>query len=67
MWKTIDTVPKRGKGKFLGKETGPYVLLSDGGEVPVIAFWNGHSFDDGDYNSNMDGFTHWMPLPEPPQ
>jgi len=66
-WKTIETVPKTGR-QFCGYDCGPMVLLATKGESSItIGYWNGSAFDDGDYNSYMTGFTHWQPLPEPPQ
>jgi len=66
-WQDISTAPKDGfgKGMFTGTR-GPYVLLSDGNSTH-IGFWNGHSWDDGDYYDDLGAMTHWMPLPEPPQ
>ena len=66
-WQPIETAPKTGRSRFLGHDSGPYLLLSDGGELPVIGFWNGRFWDDGDFQSTMEGFTHWMPLPDPPK
>jgi hypothetical protein len=66
-WQPIETVPKEGNGEYLGHKCGPWVLLSDGGSEPVVGFWNGRYFDDGNFHSAMEGFTHWMPLPDPPQ
>lgn len=67
-WQAIETVPKEGNGEYLGHKCGPWVLLiTKENEIPIVGFWNGRYFDDGDYNSAMDGFTHWMPLPEPPK
>lgn len=56
-WQPIDTAPKDRTFVLLGVR---------GGEV-CIGFWNGVAWDDGDFNNHMTGFTHWMPLPEPPQ
>lgn len=67
VWQPISTVQKTGGRLMLGLETGPYVILiRAGNNVPIIGFWNGFAFDDGDFNSGMDGFTHWMPLPPAP-
>jgi hypothetical protein len=65
-WLPIESAPKDGDGRLRGMETGPTVLLSDGGKVPYIGFWNGVSWDDGDWNNDMGEMTHWMPLPPPP-
>jgi REP element-mobilizing transposase RayT len=57
-WKPLGTAPKDGS----------YVLISSkADDVPWVAFWNGHSWDDGDFNDHIDGCTHWHPLPEPPK
>lgn len=65
-WQPIETAPKEGAGNGpFGKPAGPAVLLSDG-EGVFIGFWNGRSWDDGDFFDNMSGMTHWMPLPELP-
>ena len=63
-WRPIESVPK----EYV------YVLLSSGGDQsPVIGFFSEYDydgkpiFDDGDFRSCMTGFTHWMPLPEPPK
>jgi hypothetical protein len=65
-WQPIETAPKDGFGKgiFTGTK-GPMVLVTDG-TGPYIAFWNGRSWDDGDYHDDLGEMTHWMPLPEPP-
>lgn len=56
-WMPIETAP-----------AGQMVLLWDGSSIYMAErsrFYEG-LWDDGDYNSKMDGFTHWMPLPYPP-
>lgn len=67
-WQDISTAPKTGAGRgmYSGEERGPEIMLSDGSSI-YIGFWNGHSWDDGDYHDHMTGLTHWMPLPEPPE
>lgn len=57
-WQDISTAPKDKTS----------ILLFDGfsSGLPVIGFWNGRSWDDGDFFDDLGGFTHWMPLPKPP-
>lgn len=55
-WQPIESAPKDGTS----------VLLADHDSF-IIGFWNGSAWDDGDFNSYMSGFTHWMPLPSPPK
>lgn len=55
-WRPIATAPKDGS----------HVLLSEVAGIPVVAFWNGRSWDDGDFQSSIDWATHWQPLPAPP-
>lgn len=58
VWRPIATAPRDGKP----------VLLSFGEGTPAIAHWNGRGgWDDGDFYDHMEGFTHWMPLPAPPE
>jgi hypothetical protein len=64
-WQPIKTAPKTGVS-YAGKDIGPMLLLAEGDTI-TIGFWNGSAWDDGDWNSNMHGFTHWMQLPEPPK
>jgi hypothetical protein len=65
-WKTIDSAPRDGCGKGIFTGTrGPTVLLCAGGSI-YIGFWNGTSWDDGDYHDHIEGVTHWMPLPDAP-
>lgn len=55
-WQPIETAPKDGR----------QVLIACP-EYIHIAFWNGASWDDGDFQDNLGTFwTHWMPLPNPP-
>jgi hypothetical protein len=55
-WMPIETAPK----------DRTYVLAGHLDGSMSVVFWNGFAWDDGDYNSNMNWFTHWMPLPAPP-
>ena len=61
-WMPIETAPK---GRPDIPRDAPFILVTDGG-IPVVAFWNGVSWDDGDFHDNLRGLTHWMPLPPPP-
>lgn len=54
MWQPIKTAPK----------DGTEVLVYAGGFF--VAYWNGRSWDDGDFYDHIDDVTHWMPLPDPP-
>jgi len=65
-WQDISTAPRGGVSSGPFGESGPTILLSDGSAVPYIGFWNGRSWDDGDFQNDMGGMTHWMPLPAPP-
>ena len=54
-WQPIETAPKDGT---------VILLWNDRCE---LAFWNGRSWDDGDFHDDLGhGFTHWQPLPTPP-
>jgi len=65
-WQPIETAPKHGAGKGLfGHERGPELMLTDGESI-YIGFWNGRSWDDGDFYDDIGGVTHWMPLPALP-
>lgn len=57
-WLPIETAPKDGK---------PVLMYQDGGFMTIV-YWNGHHWDDGNYNSDYeDGdFNYWQGLPEPP-
>jgi len=54
-WQPIETAPKDGQ----------YLLLWGNGVFQ--GFWNGRSWDDGDFYDEMSGITHWMPLPAGPE
>jgi len=56
-WQPIETAPKDGR----------YLLLLADSQFHRIGFWNGSSWDDGDFYDHMADITHWMPLPEPPK
>ncbi len=62
-WRPIKTAPK-GSGEYPLRNS-PSVLLTDG-EYIHIGFWNGVSWDDGDYFNDLGEMTHWMPLPKLP-
>ena len=55
-WKPINTAPKDGTSILIGSN-----------ELGVmVAHWNGYYWDDGDWNSEIDWPTHWMPRPPLP-
>lgn len=71
-WKPIDSAPKDGT-RILGASVIHYSLkqkLKIGGEVAVVRAyndkWYGISFVK-ENGFNLNGITHWMPLPEPPE
>ena len=55
-WQPIETAPKDGSR---------VMLWIDGGSE--FGFWNGRSWDDGDFVNDLGAATHWMPLPPPPE
>lgn len=58
-WQPIETAPK----------DGTIILLWYKAIGHEMAFWNGKSWDDGDFYDNLGSdadFTHWMPLPKAP-
>jgi hypothetical protein len=56
-WQPIETAPRDGGD----------ILLTYGGDDCTVARPNGDgSFDDGDFRDHLIGFTHWMPIPQPP-
>lgn len=63
-WQPIETAPKYGRPDI--PRDPPLILLSDGGSIH-IGFWNGHSWDDGDFHDDLGVMSHWMPLPEAPR
>ena len=56
MWKPIKTAPK----------DGTYVLVKGPCVYPCTVFWNGNSWDDGDFHDRIPA-THWAPLPGAPE
>lgn len=70
-WQPIDTVPKDGipilvAGFTEGKAVvvpGYFFWESDGWEYDHKGFWCFQGLDDAE----VEQFTHWMPLPEPPK
>lgn len=54
-WQDISTAPKDGSE----------ILIWNGQRS--VAYWNGDSWDDGDYRDHILGITHWSKLPEPPK
>lgn len=63
-WKPIKTAPK-GSGRY--PLSGSPILLLTNGDSIYMGFWNGISWDDGDFHNNMGDMTHWMPLPGLPE
>lgn len=61
-WQPIETAPKDTK-----KPTHSRVVLLTDGDSIHLGFWNGKSWDDGDFYDNLGEMTHWMPLPELPE
>ena len=44
-----------------------YVIACDGDGSMWVAFLSERmTWDDGDFFDNIQGITHWMPLPPPP-
>jgi hypothetical protein len=65
-WQPIETAPKDGRSFML------WVAQSDMGAhwfAPVSITPDGNWWDDstGDNIQPVNGATHWMPLPDPPQ
>jgi hypothetical protein len=56
MWQPIESAPK----------DGTYVLVKGPGVYPCTVFWNGNSWDDGDFHDRIPA-THWVPLPDAPE
>ena len=56
-WKPIETAPKNGTPVLL--------WFVDGGAD--VCWRDGDRWTDGEYRWADDAFSHWMPLPEPPQ
>jgi len=67
-WKPIATAPKTGfKAHRPREERGPVILLAQKHGYITIGFWNGHSWDDGDWHDDMGDFDWWAELPEVPE
>lgn len=52
------------------RETSEYVIVTlKRGMNCLIAFYDfrRRKWDDGDYLDDIDGITHWQPLPQPPK
>lgn len=62
-WQKIETAPK---GDGIYPVLDPIKILVWDGAYIYIAFWNGISWDDGDFFNDLGEMTHWMPLPPPP-
>lgn len=52
---------------MLGRETGPEILLCDEDGSIYIGFWNGRSWDDGDFHDDLGDMEYWLPLPKIPR
>lgn len=39
-----------------------YVIVWEGDAGPHVAFWNGKTWDDGDFHDDIDGITHWADI-----
>jgi hypothetical protein len=66
-WQPIETAPKDGDGRgVFGGTRGPMIMACDDSGSIYLVFWNGYSWDDGDFHDHIDGLTHFMPLPKPP-
>lgn len=63
-WQPIETAPK-GSGRY-PSSSAPTLLLTDGDSI-YMGFWNGRSWDDGDFFDDMGKMTHWQPLPDLPK
>ena len=77
-WQPIETAPKNGDPILVTASDYAYAL-----QRCKIVYWGGtisdserpgflnvgwhDQFDDDDNDPPLTGFTHWMPLPEPPQ
>lgn len=59
-WQPIETAPRHKTDGWKQQ-----LLLTDGRSI-YIGFWNGRSWDDGDFYDDMGEMTHWQPLPELP-
>jgi hypothetical protein len=68
-WRPIETAPKaKGEGFF---SRGSRILVTDGKNVWCARWQWSEKYGDGwrlDYTTRrIDGLSHWMPLPEPPE
>jgi hypothetical protein len=63
-WRAIDSAPKDGDDFLAGDaETGVMLVVSFDDEATSMHCWA--TLDGLGYHRNF--FTHWMPLPTPPQ
>lgn len=61
-WQPIETAPKVQSGRTRGPE-----ILVTNCDAIYVAFWNGRSWDDGDFFDDIGVMTHWMHLPSLPK
>ncbi|MGQ5834474.1 DUF551 domain-containing protein [Serratia sp. IR-2025] len=47
-------------------QDGVVVLCYEGGDISTLFHRGNGVWDDGDFHSNINGITHWMPLPAAP-
>lgn len=75
-WQPIETAPKDGRWVLLcGFDPDDDPVYGSTNPPAVVAFWReddwgdewAYCFWDSDWRSFVDGPTHWMPLPEPPE
>jgi len=57
-WQDIETAPKDG--------TNILAVWSKKREVYAVIWWESGNWHEYDYDTDVEGMTHWMPLPEPP-
>jgi len=43
------------------------VITWGGHEIPMQLGYSGGKFWEDDWNDEIVGITHWMPIPEPPE
>lgn len=66
-WKLMSAAPKDGAGRgMFENETRRREIIATNGSSLYLVFWNGHSWDDGDFQDHIDGLTHWDDVPPLP-